>query len=88
MEWMCAWEALVVPSQKGSIMEISGVGMGSATPGITFATINYPNSIKAVNSTSTNMGSVCYYKIVPLIVSAVLIMVATTRTSPVTAMIT
>ncbi len=45
MEWMGAWEMVAGPRQKGSIMKICGVGIGSANPGITFATIGHPNSI-------------------------------------------
>ncbi len=58
MEWMGAWEMVAGPRQKGSIMKICGVGIGSANPGITFATIGHPNSIKAMNSTNNNTGSV------------------------------
>ncbi len=69
MEWMGAWETIFGPSQKSSIIETSGVGMWSATPGITFATISHPNPIKAMKSTNSNKGSVCHSELVPFIVS-------------------
>ncbi len=88
MEWIGAWEMVVGPSPKSSIMEISSVGMGSTTPGITFATIGYPNSIKTMNFTGSNMESVCHSKFIPFIVSTALIMAATLRTSSITVTIT
>ncbi len=69
-------------------MEISGVGMRSATPGITFSTISHPNAIKTMNSTNSNTGSVCHSKFVPFIVAVALIMVITMRMSFITATIT
>ncbi len=54
MEWMGAWETVAGPSQKGSIMEISGVGVWSATPSITFATMSNPNPVNTMNSTTSN----------------------------------
>ncbi len=41
VEFIGAWETVAGPSQKGSIMEISGIGIRSATPVITFATSHY-----------------------------------------------
>ncbi len=41
VEFIGAWETVAGPSQKGSIMEISGMGIRSATPVITFATSHY-----------------------------------------------
>ncbi len=84
MEWMGAWEMVAGPSQKGSIMDIIGVGMGSTTPGIIIFTIKHSNSLKTMNSTSSNTGSVCHYKFVPFIVSMALLMAATTTTSSIT----
>ncbi len=75
-------------SQKGSIMDTSGVIIGSATLGITFATISHPNPIKKVISTICKAGSVCHTKHVPFIVSTVLMILATTRTSSTTVAIT
>ncbi len=80
IKWMVAG-----PSQKGSIMEISGVGTGSATSGITFAFIKNQNSIKTMNSSGSNTGSVYHSKFVPFIVSMALIMAATMGTPPITA---
>ncbi len=52
-------------NQKGSIMETSGVSIGSATSGINLAKISHPNSIKTVNCTVSKPGSVCHSKLVP-----------------------
>ncbi len=88
MVWMGAWEMVTGPSHKDIIMDINDVGMGSATLGITFATISHPDFIKTMNSTRSNTGGVCHYKFVSFIVSMVLIMAATTRTSSITLTIT
>ncbi len=67
------------PSQKGSIMEISGMIIWSATQGISFPMISHPNSIKKRSG--------CHSKFILSIVSEALIMVATTRMSSNTATI-
>ncbi len=38
VELMSCWETVVIPIEKDSIMKTSYVSIGSATPGITFAT--------------------------------------------------
>ncbi len=54
MELMGARETVAGPSQNG-MMRTSVVSIGSVNPGITFATINHPNSVKAMNSIIRNM---------------------------------
>ncbi len=88
MKWMGVREEVVGPSQKGGIIEISGVGIGSITPGISLATINHPNSIKALNSSISNTGSNSHSNFVPFIVSKALIIAVTTRIFSTTAIIT
>ncbi len=62
-------------------MEISGVGIGNSTLGITFATISHPNTIKKLDSIISKVGSVIYSKLVLFIILlATISMCSTTAT--------
>ncbi len=80
-ERMSAREEVVGSNCKSSIMETSGVGIGSATPGLTLSTISHQNSIKTLNPIMIGTGSVGHSKLVPFIIASALIMPTTTSTS-------
>ncbi len=70
---MAAREVIILPRSKCNIMEASGVRIISPNPGIAFAIISHPNSIKTLNSFTRDIDSIYYFNLVPVADSIFLI---------------
>ncbi len=69
-------------------MNAREIAVVPSTPGITFATISFPNPIKRANFVVIKVGSNCHSKLVPFIVQMSVMILVITRMSVTAATIT